>query len=148
MIRSRRMEPVARVAAHREQDAAKDLGKQQEVLAGQRAQLDELTQYRIDYAAQFQERAGGGVSATALQDYRQFLDKLDQAIQQQQMVIERQELEVERHRQRWLELRTRCNAMDKVVERFRSEERRAADRREQSETDERSAQNDSRHKRG
>lgn len=146
MTRSRRMEPVARVAAHREQDAAKILAEQQEALAGQRAQLAELKQYRIEYVAQFQERAGGGVNASALQDYRQFMAKLDQAIQQQEMVIERQELEVEQHRLRWLELRTRCNAMDKVVERFRSEERRAAERREQLEMDDRAAQSDSRYK--
>ncbi|GAB4356722.1 MAG: hypothetical protein Kow006_24010 [Gammaproteobacteria bacterium] len=144
MIRSRRMEPVARVAAHREQSAARSLAQQQERLAGQRAQLDELLHYRGEYAAQFQARAGGGVSATALQDYRKFMEKLDRAIQQQRLVIERQELEVERCRQQWIELRTRCDAMGKVVERFRSEERREADRREQSELDDHSAQADAR----
>lgn len=146
MIRSRRMEPVVRVAAHREQDAAKSLARQQETLANQQAQLDELLHYRREYTTQFQERAGSGVSATALQDYRQFMDKLDRAIQQQQLVIERQELEVERFRHKWVVLRTRCNAMDKVVERFRTEERRDADRREQLEADDRNTLNDARRK--
>ncbi len=141
------MEPVVRVAAHREQDAAKSYAQQQEVLAKQVAQLEELKHYRMEYSVQFQDRAGDGVSATALQDYRQFIEKLDLAIQQQEMVVERQELEVEEFRRRWMELRTRCNAMDKVVERFRTEERREADRREQSEMDERSSQNDARRKR-
>jgi len=133
------MEPVVRVAAHREQDAAKSFAQQQEVLTKQVAQLEELKSYRVEYSVQFQNRAGDGVSATALQDYRQFIDKLDLAIQQQ-------ELEVEQFRRRWLELKTRCNAMDKVVERFRTEERREADRREQSEMDERSSLNEVRRK--
>ncbi len=135
------MEPVVRVAGRREEDAARELAQQRELLARHEAQLQELLGYRNEYLERLRDQAGSvGVSASRLQDYRVFLDKLDTAIRQQERIVAHQQREVDRFHQRWLELRTRCNAMDKAVERMRREERREADRREQSESDEHASQ--------
>ena len=140
MNRSQRMEPVVRVAGRREEDAARELAQQRDLLVRHEKQLLELQAYRGEYIARLQDQSGSGVNASRLQDYRVFLDKLDTAIGQQERIVAHQQCEVDRFNQRWMELRTRCNAMDKAVERLRSEERRKADRREQHESDERTNQ--------
>lgn len=140
MNRSQRMEPVVRVAGRREEDAARDLAKQRDLLAHQERQLAELQSYRSEYLERLHDQSGSGVNASRLQDYRIFLDKLDTAIGQQERIVAQQRREVERFHQRWLALRSRCNAMDKAVERMRNEERRALDRREQMESDENAGQ--------
>lgn len=140
MNRSRRMEPVVRVAGRREEDAARDLAQQREVLARHESQLRELHAYRTEYLERLRGQSGGGVNASRLQDYRVFLDKLDTAIGQQERIVAHQRREVDRFQQRWMDLRTRCNAMDKAVERIRREERREAERREQQASDEHASQ--------
>lgn len=136
MNRSRRMEPVARVTEDREQKAALVLAEGQQELGEQQLRLDELHDYRREYAQRLQQQGVAGLRATELQDFRNFLDRLDNAIRQQERMVERQRHEVERRRQLWLDARTRCRAMGKVLERYRSEEDRAEERREQAENDE------------
>lgn len=140
MNRSQRMEPVVRVAGRREEDAARDLAQQRDLLARHEQQLEELQGYRNEYLERLRHQGGGGVSASRLQDYRVFLDKLDAAIGQQERIVAHQQREVDRFHQRWMEMRTRCSAMDKAVERMRREERREEERREQLESDEHASQ--------
>jgi len=134
------MEPVVRVAGRREEDAARELAKQRELLARYEKQLQELQGYRNEYLDRLQDQTGAGVNSSRLQDYRVFLDKLDTAIGQQERVVAHQQNEVQRFHQRWVTLRTQCDAMDKAVERIRREERRQTERREQHESDEHATQ--------
>lgn len=136
MTRSKRMQPVLEVAARREQEAAKRLGdsQQRQQMAEQR--LQELIHYRDDYARQFND--GGSLTAARLQDYRIFLDRLNQAIEQQRLLVQRAIQDCEAQRRRWVEVHGRNQALDKVVSRYRSEERTQEDLREQKESDEHS----------
>jgi flagellar FliJ protein len=138
MTRSKRMTPVVKVAENREQAAARLLGAAQQQLAAQQRKLEELATYRDQYSQEFQLRSGQGMGVARLQDYRVFLARLNQAIEQQQRVVARCEQDCERQRRYWMATRSRTQALDKVVDRYRREEHLASERREQHESDEHS----------
>jgi len=139
MTRSKRMDPVLRVAEHRERDAARLLGESRQRLEQQRRRLQELLDYREEYSRRFEQTGGGGMDMKQLNEYRAFLGRLNDAVAHQQGVIAKAEAEVERRRADWMALRSRMQSLDTVRERFRQEERREAERREQREADERTA---------
>ncbi len=137
MTRSKRMQPVQRVAQNREQSAVQKLGRSQQNLDAQRARLEELRAYRDQYARDFEFSGGTGLDAARIQDYRVFLNRLSEAICQQEALLEQCSSQHELTRQQWIETRTHSQAIDKVVHRYRREEHRQQDRREQKEQDER-----------
>ena len=137
MTRSKRMQPVQRVAHGREQDAMRKLGESQQFLDAQKAKLEELRSYREQYARDFTASGGNGLQATRLRDYRVFLNRLGEAIAQQEALISRYESQHEETRQCWVDSRGHSQAIDKVVDRYRQQEHQQQERREQLEQDER-----------
>jgi len=133
--RSTRMQPVAEVALRREREAAARLGECQRREQAGVQRLEELRRYRDEYTRQF--AAGGSLGAARLRDYRAFLDRLNQAVEQQGELLLRVRRECETQRRRWLDLHGRAEALGKVVERYRVEERAGEERREQKELDQR-----------
>ena len=77
------------------------------------------------------------MNASQLQEYRAFLAKLDEAIRQQEKVVAASQASHSNHKDNWKQKHTRTQALGKVVERYQREERKAADRSEQKESDER-----------
>jgi len=137
MTKSKRMEPVARVADQRERQAAVEMAEFRRFLDAQQAKLDELNNYRNDYARHFEEAGRGGMDAARMADYRRILARLNDAIAYQEQRLAGLHNDYVRVRQRWTDTRTRAAALEKVMERYREEEQRAGDRREQGESDER-----------
>ena len=137
MTKSKRMQPVAKVADQRERQAAVEMAEFRRFLDAQQARLDELNNYRNDYARHFEEAGRGGMDAARMADYRRILARLNEAIVYQEQRLAGLHNDYERVRQRWTDTRTRAAALDKVMERYREEERREGDRREQGESDER-----------
>lgn len=137
MTRSKRMQPVQTVARGREQDAMHKLGQSQQYLDAQLAKLEELRAYREQYTRDFTASGENGLNATRLREFRAFLGKLGEAISQQEALIARYRSRHEEHREQWVKTRSHSQAIDKVVDRFREQERRQQERREQHEQDER-----------
>ena len=133
MTRSKRMQPVVNVTANREREAAQRLGECQQRAQAAEQRLAELVHYREEYTQQF--ASGGSLNTARLQDYRIFLDRLNQAVDQQRHQVTLAQQECAGLRQRWMTLHTRAQALDKVVERYRGEERNEQDKRDQKETD-------------
>ncbi|MCG5499526.1 flagellar export protein FliJ [Ectothiorhodospira lacustris] len=144
MNRSKRMEPVVQVADNRQQLAAQRLGQSQQALEDRMARLEELSSYRDEYAQRFESQSGAGMTGVSVRDYRLFLHRLNEAIEQQARMVAAARHELEMSRGRWVEASGKTKALNRVVEQFQQEERRAADRREQAEQDDR---NGRRHRR-
>ena len=136
MSRSKRLQPVQRITEKREQDAARALGEAQQHLEQLKWQLKELESYREEYRNHYQHSGRNGFSAQQLVQQQQFLAHIDKAIEQQQHAIHQAEAACEERRQRWFQARGRTQALDKVAERYRDDERQAQNRREQKENDE------------
>jgi flagellar FliJ protein len=102
----------------------------------QQQQADGLTGYRSEYcrkwSAQFQQAA----SIEILRSYQGFLSRLDQAIVQQQSVLEHAHRMVEAQRQRLIEREIRVKTVQRLIERREAVLAKVADRRDQKNLDE------------
>ncbi len=134
MTRSKRMQPVAQVAESRQQDAARILADRQRALEEQQRRLDQLNEYRGDYASRFED--GQEWIGLNVREYRLFLSRLNEAIEEQAARVERARAELEKSRGHWTQCRVHQDAVGKAMDRFRDEERREEERRDQAESDE------------
>ena len=134
--RSRRLQPAADQARQQTEDALAKLATQQQQLAKAEHQLDELERYRREYAG----AGDGAVSVSALLNRQQFVARIDQAIAQQVAEVNRQHRRLDQVRDHWQQAHARESALDSVIAQHQEHERRAEDRREQAEVDERMQQ--------
>ena len=131
--RADRLQPAVDQAHKRRDDAMQKLAEQQQRVARAEHQLGELRRYRQDYAA----GQGDGMSVSALLNRQQFIERIDRAIEQQQTEVQRQLRQLDHARGQWRDAQAREQALDSVVSNYRELERKAEDRREQSDIDER-----------
>jgi flagellar export protein FliJ len=71
-----------------------------------------------------------------LQNYRAFLDRLGDAVRQHMIKLGVARAEYEARRSVWTLKRIEAESLGRAVERFRQEEQRVAERREQGDSDE------------
>jgi flagellar FliJ protein len=102
------------------------------------AKLAELEAYHASYASGFAARAEAGMDGVMARDYQAFLARLEEAVRQQNQVVVRTRAQRDSELQNWQGAAQRAEAVGQMVKRFHTEEERAADRREQFESDERS----------
>ena len=145
MTRSKRMTPVARVADNKERHAAKEFGKSKQVLKDHEARLEERVQYRDEYNQRFQESGSNGLEAQKVHEYRIFLNRLNDAVNRQREIVRRATEESIEYKESWMHTRSHAKALEKVVERYQSQEEQELERKEQKESDERSSRKTSVH---
>jgi len=138
--RAKRMQSIAGLAKNKEQNAARLLGQKQQFLEQQCERLKELESYREEYARKFQSHSSLGLDARRMNEYRVFLEKLNMAIVQQREHITQATGDCDICQKSWMNTRIHSKALDKVVDRFKIEEMKQQDKREQNELDERAIQ--------
>lgn len=131
--RADRLQPVVDLAEEKAEDAVRVLATQQRALAEAEHQLVELRKYRNEYA-----EMPDGIGIAALLNRQQFLQKIDMAIVQQLGEVQRREQALDHAQRLWSDARGRAKALDSVTTKYREQERKSEDRREQSQADERS----------
>jgi flagellar export protein FliJ len=134
MKKSKRFEPIQEIASTSADDLARSMGEAARKVADLERQLEQLQTYRDEYVRKSAQSAGA-IDAVKLQNYRTFLDRLGEAVRQHMKNLEIARSEYERRRALWSEKRIEAESLSRVVERFRKDERYAADRREQREGD-------------
>jgi flagellar protein FliJ len=130
--RAHRLQPAADLAHDRQEAAMQKLAEQQQRLAKAEAQLAELRRYREEYA-----ETSSGVTVSALLNRRQFVERIDNVIAQQINEVARQQRQLEQVRGQWRDAHAREQALGSVIDRYREQERKVEERREQAEIDER-----------
>ena len=131
------MRKIVSLAAAAERRESLAVGRSQQELNALVQRLDELNAYRREYASR--PMPDGTVSALRWHDYQTFLARLDHAVKAQQQLILDRERNVDAHRRRWLVKRRRLDSLERVLDRYRDEERIAAERRRQKALDDRAA---------
>ena len=137
MNRSKRMQPVQELMEDAEKRLARSLAVTEKRVHEAESKLGELERYLGEYQKQFTQRAGQGIGVLELRDYQAFLARLNDAIRQQRAVVQRAAAVRDAERTRWQEAARRAKAIDHVVDQWQLQERKAEDRREQIEIDER-----------
>jgi flagellar FliJ protein len=103
------------------------------------ARLEMLERYRGEYRARLSEGSARGVTPDELRNFRDFLERLEQAIAQQRAETQALARGVEECRGRWLSESRREKSFGVLAERALSAEREREARRLQKQTDEFSA---------
>lgn len=137
MKREQRIGVYRRSLETHEREAAAKLQEADSKLTNARTRLEQLQQYKADYVQNFGTRASQGISGPALLDFQAFIARLGEAIQQQNGLIARMEMERVQVQQRLRDAAVQNRAVGAVVERWRVEDRVAENRKEQKDIDER-----------
>lgn len=117
-------------------DATRKLG---ELLASEHAcevKLDMLMQYRVEYRNRFMQAARDGIGPDAWRNYSGFLAKLDEAIAQQQLIVEQSRRMTANGQQQWMHERNRMKAFDALSQRHEKREQHKLAKQEQRQSDE------------
>jgi flagellar FliJ protein len=102
----------------------------------QQQQAEGLTTYRGEYCRKWSAQFQQAVQMEILRSYHGFLSRLDQAISQQQSVIEHAQRMVEIQRQRLIEREIRVATVERLIKRREAMLAKVADRRDQKNLDE------------
>src|SRR5688500_12481345 len=116
MSRAKRIEPVQNLVEDAERRLAMSVAGFETRLKEAETKLQELQRYRLEYQQQFSQRAGRGMGATDLRDYQAFLARLDDALRQQQIVLQRMQADRDVERQKWQKAAIKAKALDHVVD--------------------------------
>jgi len=130
------MQPVARHAEQKEQDAVRLFVEAQRVLEAAEQQLQQMFSYRQEYSQKLLDVETEGLSAQRLRDHQSFVAKVGQTIEQLHLDIENKKQQCEMQKQAWLKCRGRSHALNSVVEKYKLEEFKQQERLEQKEQDE------------
>ena len=105
-------------------------------LAQAQAQAEALAAYRRDYLARWSAQLQQSAAIEVVHCYRSFMQRLDQALEQQTGVIRRAESTVAQRRAERLAAETRCAAIARLIGRRVEAHRHHEQRLEQRRTDE------------
>lgn len=137
--RSKRLQPIERIAEQREEAAAQAIANARQRIASEQEKLEELRSFAEEYAQRLAPGAGLH-TARELINWHQFFARLELAIrQQEQLVIDLQQ-QLEKLLQQWRALHLKRQSLQKVIAKSRMEEEVDRDKRLQRELDDRSAQ--------
>ena len=131
---------VQQAAARTERERAERVGAAERHLAEMQQKLTALEKYRGEYEAGFATRAGGGVDVIGMRDFQTFLARLGEALTQQREIVAQARKALDAERTHWREAAQRQHVVETLAERWQGEETRAANRRDQNESDELSRQ--------
>jgi len=137
MKRSTRMQTVRQAVDELERQRAQGLAAAERAVQESEAKLAELESYQMSYVSEFSSRVGRGMAGSGVRDYQTFLARLQEAVQQQGLVVARARALRDAEHERWRLAAQRSNAVGRLIERWQGDERVAAERHEQRETDER-----------
>jgi flagellar FliJ protein len=140
MKRSDSLDMVQQVTARTERERAEKVGAAERHLVEMQQKLAALEKYRTEYEAGFQSRAGAGLDVIGMRDFQIFLARLGEALAQQRELVTLAQRALDAERTHWREAAQRQHVVETLAERWQSEESRAANRRDQNESDELSQQ--------
>ncbi|MAF16606.1 MAG: flagellar export protein FliJ [Marinomonas sp.] len=133
MKKSERMQVLVNLSQRKEDEVAKALAKDQARLQHDQQKLQELK----DYAAQYdQERNLLGLSPYLTTNYQHFVNRLQQAIQQQDQQVKRSQQQVTMSMKRWQNARAKTKGMDWLKDKSVREELNIESKQEQKQIDE------------
>ena len=134
MMKSKRFEPIREIASNSADSLSRGVADAERHLAEVEKQLLQLQKYRTDYLDQSDQKPDT-LDTVRLQNLRSFLDRLADAIRVQTQAVAAARTDYEAKRLQWSLKRVEAEALGKVVERFKLDERRAQDKRDQNESD-------------
>ena len=137
MNKSTKLQPIADIRKQQEQNAGRAHGESIRQVEQQQNQLNELITNRNQYTKAFQSAAKSGLSAIQMQEYRFFINRLDEAITQQEQHVINGQNRCKVSQQEWMTKRSKRKIINKVVESRELAENQRREKNEQKELEDR-----------
>lgn len=136
MARSQ-MQMVAQWEKEKEEKAAQNFQLAQKYVDDQRARLQGLEQYRMEYFRTIQQRGTQeGFEARSLNQHLGFVTKLDRACEQQRQIIHNAVLAADQRKESWLKQKQKSRAVEMLLDKQRIQAEQKAAKQEQAMMDE------------
>lgn len=141
MNNSKRFKPIVDMAHDSERQAARALGTALQRLDESEQQLSQLHRYRDEYIQRLQQVGTQGMSGQQLNEYRNFMAKIDTAITSQTATVAQMLQILDEKKNFWFSKRGRSKALDSVLDSYLKQEQTKLDKRDQREQDDRAGRN-------
>jgi flagellar FliJ protein len=138
MIKPFSLQPLVHLAQQKNDAATKKLGQLNQQHQTAQEKLDALQQYRKDYQLKFQEEAKQGMTPVDMNNFQDFIGRLDQAIRQQTAVIEKTKAGVQTGRSELMDTTRKMKSFDTLAQRHVEAEKKLEAKSEQRIQDEHS----------
>lgn len=112
-----RLKAVQDLAQRRHDDAAAHLGALNSEAAKAEAKLNMLLQYREEYRARYRAAVQNNLHSAGWKNFHDFLEKLDEAIEQQRAAVVLSRQAVQRGRAEWQSAQRDVRAYDTLAQR-------------------------------
>lgn len=116
---SNQLQLVWQIEQDKEDSLARHLQQARSYLTANQEKLYGLQRYRNEYMKNIHEQGTGGVKGQNYQHCQQFINKLEQACQQQHQNVATAKQVVEQRKQVWLEQQKRRKAVEHLIEKQR-----------------------------
>jgi flagellar FliJ protein len=132
------LQPLVHIAQQQNEAAIKNLGKLNQQRQSAENKLNMLQQFRRDYQEKFQEAARNGMAPVDLRNFQDFIYRLDQAIGQQQSVLDLTAGSVTAGRAQLMEAKRKMQSFETLAQRHIEAEKKLEAKAEQKMLDEHS----------
>jgi len=139
------LQPLQKLAQQKTEDATQRLGKLSQQQQSAQSQLEALQQYRRDYQTRLQQAMQEGIGQTELSNFHDFIRRLDQAITQQQAVMDQAQRSVQLGRGILTEAQRKMKTFDALEQRYLENQQRLVVKAEQKAQDEFASRQAARH---
>jgi len=136
MKKSERLSVLIKIEKAKEREEALKLSEQQKIVKENKNKLSDLEAYLKEYREKYNDLAHHGAGADKIRHSYAFISQLNSAIAQQMNTIRDLEFATDKYRQNWLEAKQRTDILEKTVGKFRDEELRDEQKKEQLQADE------------
>jgi flagellar protein FliJ len=130
------IQTLVELATREVDESAKRLGLAMRAHEDNEQKLVMLLQYREDYANRCQQELTTGLTTQGYQNFRTFLNKLDDAIDGQREIVKRSRNNVDTEHHAWQSAERKRMSYDTLAQRAQQKENQQNSRREQKATDE------------
>lgn len=127
------------MAVRKRDEARNALRERQHARDAAKSQMDQLESYAVEMAQRWGAHEGATMQPEVMFHHRQFMTRLQHAIDLQKRVLADQEIRLETAQKALMATELRLSSLNKVVETRRRDIALAQMRREQKQTDERAA---------
>lgn len=136
MTKTFTLEPLIKLTQHQNESATRKLGQLNQAQQSAQQKLDTLMEYRKDYQNRLQEATQNGMDPAQLRNFQHFINKLDEAINQQRKVVEQSKISTQIGRTEFDTTQRKLKSFDALQQRHFEAQRKIAEKAEQKMLDE------------
>lgn len=130
------LQPLLELMQTRTDEATRKLGQQLAAEHSQRERLKMLEQYREEYFQRLRNASTEGLTLLALQNYQDFIRRIDEAIAQQRQVVANSENNTLSAQSQWVAQNKQLKAIDTLSKRHTEKQKIIESKIEQKQQDE------------